>query len=298
MPFFYRSCALPAQPSGPEEDQAPGGVGELEKGQGWRGTRRHHVQGMGEAAAQPSPGTNHPTATDGARLCKYSPEVGKRTQAGPRQWLCGQNVARAAAPRAGCEGQHPEQASCCHIPSHPHPQQPQPCCRDPFAAGWDTAATSCPLPPAPLPHRAPPALELPPSPSPGMAPRGDQNPLPPHTINFPVGQRRGRARSRHAGGRPACPDPCPGRRRKPHCSPKCNFKKHRMPNPRRTIAAPAERAPPGSTEAPRGPHGQGLVSAPRLPVWGWEPPQLPLVPLGRAVSLFFFPPSPPFLLSQ
>lgn len=117
---------------------------------------------------------------------------------------------------------------------------------------------------------------------------GPKPPLPPHTVNFPAGQRRGRARSRHAGGRPACPDPCPGRRRKPHCSPKCNFKKHRMPNPRRTIAAPTECAPPGSTEAPRGPHGQGTVSAPGLPLWGWEPPQLPLVPLGRAVSLFFF----------
>lgn len=134
-------------------------------------------------------------------------------------------------------------------------------------------------------------LPLPISPIPSYVTDGVRDLLPPHTVNFPAGQRRGRARSRHAGGRPACPDPCPGRRRKPHCSPKCNFKKHRMPNPRQTIAAPAERSPAQC--------GQAAQRHPGVPMargW-WQPPfclrgdgSPPAAsgPLGRAVSLFFF----------
>lgn len=134
-------------------------------------------------------------------------------------------------------------------------------------------------------------LPLPISPIASYVTDGVRDLLPPHTVNFPAGQRRGRARSRHAGGRPACPDPCPGRRRKPHCSPKCNFKKHRMPNPRRTIAAPLNAAPHNVARQHRGTPGSpwpGDGGSPQSACAGIGAPQPPLVPWGGPFLYYFF----------
>ena len=103
--------------------------------------------------------------------------------------------------------------------------------------------------------------------------RGVPAPLGPPRSNFSCGvqERKG-------------PLPPPAPRRKPHCSPNCSFKKHRMPNPCRTIAATAPRSPCVGTQR----HPGSL----RLR-WGQL---LPPPPWGGPISFLFLPFSS-FLLS-